>query len=245
MIRTAITAVSVFSVAAAAAAGVRVVHASPNTPEVDIFLAGSDLPSASIQNRVLKNVPYFTASDYLDVPTGTYFADVVAPSVGYAPAINADRLSIDADKDYTIVAAGDVSDGVDAFVFVDDNTINTRAARVRLIHAFENVTVDVAESRLGTIADDFEYGTASDYYELPPGSYDFSLLTSDGEATIIDIPTLSVEAGTVYTVFATGYEGIAPQIRVTVDAQHDGHSNRPASVQHASARRASSSSCHH
>ena len=228
-----------------AEAGVRVIHGSPNTPKVDVFAGAEDLPSASVKNRILRDVPYFTASGYLDIPSGTYFVDVVAPEAGYAPAININSLQIDGDRDYTVIAAGSVEDGLDAFLFVDDNTINPSKARVRVIHAYENVTVDVVEKNLGTIADDFAYGTASQYFELPAGGYDFSLRTADGNTTVIEIPTVHVEAGKVYTVYATGFAGIAPQIQLTVDAERDSHTSRGVQIQRASNRRGSYGGCGH
>ena len=43
-------------------ARVRVVHASPDAPGVDVLVDDAE---------VLGDVPYLTASDYLDVPPGT------------------------------------------------------------------------------------------------------------------------------------------------------------------------------
>src|SRR5215208_1806650 len=42
---------------------VRVVHASPDAPAVDVYVDG---------NKVLSNVPFFTASDYLPLPAGEH-----------------------------------------------------------------------------------------------------------------------------------------------------------------------------
>ena len=40
---------------------VRVVHASPDAPAVDVYVDG---------NKALSNVPFFTASNYLPLPAG-------------------------------------------------------------------------------------------------------------------------------------------------------------------------------
>src|SRR5690242_6965489 len=47
--------------AQSATAKVRVVHASPDAPAVDVWVDGS---------KVLSGVTFFTASDYLDLPAG-------------------------------------------------------------------------------------------------------------------------------------------------------------------------------
>lgn len=217
--RTQVALTAALFVASSASAGVRVIHASPNTPAVDVFVGAADTPSSSVNNRVLQDVPFFTASGYLPVPTGTYFFDVVAPTVGYTPAIDVNQVKIDGSKDYTVLAAGDVSDGVEAFLFVDDNTVVQDKARIRVIHGYEDLTVDVAAAGLGTIIDDFEYGTASTYFELPAGSYTFSLRTSDGKNKIITFPSVDLEAGAVYTAIATGFNGETPGIQLLTDVQ--------------------------
>src|SRR5688500_10614296 len=49
-------------------ARIRVVHASPDAPAVDVYANG---------NKVLSNVTFFAASDYLTVPAGSYKLQVV------------------------------------------------------------------------------------------------------------------------------------------------------------------------
>jgi len=87
-------------------AKVRVVHASPGAPNVDVYAAG---------NRVLANVPYPAVSDYLQVPAGSYTFDV-------RPAGDADTVvqtldaTLEAGRSYTVVARGVVGDsGATAF----------------------------------------------------------------------------------------------------------------------------------
>ena len=58
-------AVSVSAVSAASDARVRVLHASPDAPAVDVYLDGSKVSA-------LTNVPFGAISDYLAIPAGSH-----------------------------------------------------------------------------------------------------------------------------------------------------------------------------
>ena len=56
---------------AAEMAKVRVVHASPDAPAVDVYVDGA---------KALSNVTFFTASDYLSLPAGEHRFQVTLPA---------------------------------------------------------------------------------------------------------------------------------------------------------------------
>ena len=80
-------------------AGVRVVHASPDAPNVDVLVDDA---------QVLSAVPYLGSSSYLAVPSGTRNVKVNAAGTS-TTVIDAD-LPLTAGTDYTVIAGGLVSD---------------------------------------------------------------------------------------------------------------------------------------
>ena len=94
-------------------ARVRVVHASPDAPAVDVYADGA---------KVLTNVAFKGSSDYLSVPAGPHnfkvFATGANPATGTA-VINADA-TLEAGKDYTVVAIGKLAE-IKPLVLVDNN----------------------------------------------------------------------------------------------------------------------------
>ena len=72
----------------------RVVHASPDAPDVDVLLDDA---------KVLGDVPYLTASDYLDVPAGDQNLKVNAAGTA-TTVIDADLSLVDG-TDYTVIAS--------------------------------------------------------------------------------------------------------------------------------------------
>jgi hypothetical protein len=79
-------------------AQVRVIHASPDAPNVDV-LAGT--------TRVLSNVPFKAASDYLSLPAGSVTFSVNV--AGTSTTATAATANLEAGKVYTAVAVGSVA----------------------------------------------------------------------------------------------------------------------------------------
>ncbi|MDX2132880.1 MAG: DUF4397 domain-containing protein [Planctomycetota bacterium] len=201
--------------ASVAAADVRVVHASPDAPNVDVFVNGTpgiDMPAIS-------NLAFTQATPYIALPTAMYNFQVTPTGAPAPVVINANAM-IDANTDYTIAAIGFLS-GIQPLVLVDDNTINPGAARVRFVHASPDVpTVDIfAAGGVNPLFDAVSFGTSGGYIEVPAGSYDLEVRLDAGGATALSVPGVGLSAGTVYTIWAMGsLQGGNVQAVVTVDA---------------------------
>ncbi len=78
----------------------RVIHASPDAPNVDVFVGG---------NRVLANVPFRAASEYLIVPSGGYGVEVRV--AGTSTVVLAANVTLESRKIYTALAIGTVASG--------------------------------------------------------------------------------------------------------------------------------------
>ncbi len=85
----------------AATASIRVVHAAPDAPKVDIWVQGGTAP-------VITGLAYQQASPYLSVPAGSYTFVVKAnPSTASSPAVyTTSALSLVAGQSVTAIAAG-------------------------------------------------------------------------------------------------------------------------------------------
>ncbi len=75
-------------------ARVRVVHASPDAPAVDVWVAGS---------IVFENVAFEEVTSFVEVPAGTYNVQVV-PSGATEPVVIEADLDLSAATDYTVIA---------------------------------------------------------------------------------------------------------------------------------------------
>ncbi|WP_423746922.1 DUF4397 domain-containing protein (plasmid) [Haladaptatus sp. SPP-AMP-3] len=195
------------------ASRVRVIHAIPDAPEVDVYVDG---------NRVLQNVAFKDVSDYLDLDAGKHTIQVAPAGQGRGSAVIDEQVTLDANTDYTI-AAGGTLDSPQAFVFVDENEEPSGdQARLRAVHLSPDApAVDIAADG-DVLVEGLEFGNASDYVEVPAGSYTIEIRpagTNEAAATF----DVTLEGGTVVSAFAVGLlqtndEAQAFDLLPTIDA---------------------------
>jgi Domain of unknown function (DUF4397) len=206
--------VAAFAAPAAAAdsAYVRVVHASPDAPNVDVWVGG---------NKVLTDVAYTAISDYLPLAAGTYNVQVVETGTTSPAFIDAD-LTFEAGKGYTIAATGKVADSTFGPVVLsnDDLTPTAGKAKLRVFHASPAApaSVDVALAPGGAVlVPGLAFNTATDYLELDPATYDLEIRAAGDTAAALTIsPT--VAAATNYTAIAMDGGTAGVQVIIAVDA---------------------------
>ena len=186
-------------VSAADTAMIRVLHGSPDAPNVDVYANGS---------KILTDVPFGALSKYLAVPAATYKVRVCAAGTdGKVDAncpIIAD-LAFAAGKKYTIAASGLVAQ-IKANVFVDGNAMDGKA-KVRVVHlSADTPAVDVLTQDGSTkVFENLSYPDATGYLALAPGSYDLKVCAhADNTVCPLDPGALDLAGGTAYTVFAIG-----------------------------------------
>lgn len=176
------------------ASRVRVIHAIPDGPEVDVYVDGS---------RVLQNVAFKDVSDYLELSAGKHTVQVVPAGQGQGNAVIEEQVTLDAKTDYTI-AAGGTLDNPRAFVFVDGNQIPSGdQARLRAVHLSPDApAVDIAADG-NLIVEGLKFGTASDYVEVPAGSYTIEIRPAGMKEAVATFD-VNIDGGTVVSAFAVG-----------------------------------------
>jgi len=189
---------------AAATAKVRVVHASPDAPNVDV----------RVDHAVaLTNVPYLGVSDYLSVPAGTRNFKVNA--AGTATTVIDANATLAQGQDYTVIASGLVSD-IAPIVLTDDNTAPAAGnVRVRAIHGAPSapavdiyVTAPGADLATATpVLTNVEFGQVADYLEAPAGTYQVRITPTGTKTVAIDSGALTLTSGQVRTAIAVDAPG--------------------------------------
>ncbi len=179
-------------------AGVRVVHASPDAPNVDVYLD---------HRKVLSDVPFGTVSGFLHVYPGQYRVRITAAGDPHTVAFDGD-VSLAPDTDYTVTAAGELTEGTFAPIVTveNDDPLEEGSARVRLVHASPDapaVDVTVGDGET-TLFDGASFGDTTEYVTVPAGDYELEVRPADGGDAVAEIP-VTVEAGMTYTAVAAGY----------------------------------------
>jgi len=201
----------------------RVIHASPDAPAVDV---------AVDNETVLAGVEFGGVSDYLTLSAGTYNVTIAANESG--TVVFDDTVTLDPRSVTTVAAAGEISaNATQPFepILYDDNAYEPAAGEsaVSVIHLSPDApTVDVT---VGTgndtvvLADNVSYGEAADYVTVPAGNYtvDIREATAGNDGPVLATTEVPLENGSAHSALALGNVSPADdtepfQVVRTVDA---------------------------
>ena len=176
----------------------RVVHASPDAPAVDVYVDG---------DAVLTGVSFGTVSDYLTAPAGERAVRITAAGDESTVAFDG-MVTVQADTSYTAIAFGNLTTDEFAVGVLEDAppSVGSDEAAVNLFHASPDappVTVTVASSG-DALFEGLEYGEQAGYVTVPAGSYTLEVRPASGGDPVATFD-VSVEGGTAYSAFAVGY----------------------------------------
>ena len=186
-------------VSAASDSMVRVLHASPDAPEVDVYVNGDKVDA-------LSGLSFGDLSAYVAVPGGTYAIKVCATADATVCPIDVAALDIAAGTHYTIAATNALAT-IEAQVLVDDPSPTAGKAQDRVVHfSADTPAVDVlTQDKSAKVVENLAYPDATDYLTLDPGSYDLIVCASaDNTVCPLDPGALDLAGGTSYSVFAIG-----------------------------------------
>ncbi|MBL9147203.1 MAG: DUF4397 domain-containing protein [Phycisphaerae bacterium] len=193
-------------------AEVRVIHASPDAPNVDIRVNGA---------VAIPDLAFTEATDYVSLPEGDYDVEVV-PAGLQAPVVIDATLALDAGVDYTVLAINTLA-SIEPLVLVDDRTLPGSGSRVRFVHGSPDApAVDIAIADNGpVIIPNTSFGEAAEPITVPAGIYDLEVRVAGTDTVVLPLPEIPLQVNTVYTVVATGFAFGTPSLaaQIYIDAQ--------------------------
>lgn len=187
----------------------QVVHASPDAPEVDVYLTAPDA-DISMMTPSLAAVPFKGASDLIEVAAGDYQARVTLAG-SKDVVFDTGALTLPADTDLMLVAVTNTLSGpspINVIAWSDDGValisdVNA-GAEVRVVHASPdapevNVLVDDAVA-----LSNVPYSGFSDYLSLSAGTHNLKVEPSAAPGTFVIDADADFALNSAYTVLATG-----------------------------------------
>jgi hypothetical protein len=196
----------------------RAIHASSDAPNVDVLVNGA---------IALKNVPYETASAFLQIPAGT--TQIQVNPTGSSTSVINDTVSLAANQQYTAIAVGLVdpsapsSEQISA-VLVDDPGDAPAAGnvKVRVVHGAPAVpAVDIYVTAPGVALPSSPTISALSYtsvapasgseaLQVPGGSYEIRATLAGQSTVVFDSGTVSLPANADILVIAIPASGVSP-----------------------------------
>ena len=197
-------ALSVTAMADGHEARVRVVHASPDAPAVDVWVNGA---------VAFSNAPFKGITDYAKLEPGSYSVQVT-PTGATEPIVIDANLDLATQTDYTVVAVGQLAN-IEPLVLVDNNSAPAAGkAHVRFVHASPDApAVDIAVANGGPVLfSNVEFKGVGDYLPVDAGTYDLEVRVAGTDTVALSVPGVALADSTVYTVFAMGLAGGEPAL---------------------------------
>lgn len=182
---------------------IRVVHASPDAPNVDVYVDGT---------LAIENLPFGEATDLLPIPAGARNIKVT-PAGATTPVVIDATVTFEACKAFEVSATGFLAD-IQAQVYeIDRDSLGKSQTRVRAIHNSPDappVKVFVAGSAT-PLFDTFSFPNATPFAEVPAGTYDLEIRLASNNDLVLPIPGVVLTGKTVVDFFAIGSAATPPQ----------------------------------
>lgn len=186
---------------------IRVFHASPNAPAVDVYANG---------NMIVKNLSYKEVSQYLPVPAGTYNIKVYPSGQMKNPVINT-TVSIPENSVFNVAAIGTLPDI--SLYPIPEPIMAEKCGRpcVRFVHLSPNApAVDIRLADGTKVFNNVSYKGITDYVCVPAGTYTFKVNIAGTENTALTVPNIRLDNNTYYTIYAVGLVGKSPALEAVL-----------------------------
>jgi uncharacterized protein DUF4397 len=204
-------------VATAAEGGLlRLVHLSPDTPAVDVYVDSVSDPAAGAALLTLPGVGYGTISDYQDVPPGVYAVSMREAGADPAsPPVLSTTVEVTAGSARTVAGVGRFAT-LGLTVLEDDLTPPpSGSSRVRVIAAAAGApTLDASVAGGGQLARALQFASTGAHATVPAGATTVQIST-DGAPTEVPV---DLAAGSVYTLLVLDRPGGGLTVRPVLDA---------------------------
>jgi hypothetical protein len=174
---------------------VRVFHASPDAPSVDVYLNGK---------RIIRNLTYKQETDYLPLPdAGTYRIDIYPAGKTDKPVLTG-TFTFNSGQKYTVAAVGKLAD-LDLLFVYDNENVPPGESKVRFIHLSPDApAVDIAVKNGDVVFSDVTFKEVTDYLPLTPMTVNLEVRAAGTDKAVLQLPPIRLRPNRSYTIYAVG-----------------------------------------
>ena len=179
---------------------IRLFHAAPGAPEVDIYANG---------RQVAKRLAYGQFTDYISLATGTYTIEAFPVGLTVSPIL---RINLPVEnKVYTLALIGilpriGILPIVDEFVAVTPGSAN-----IRFVNLSPNApSLNLALRGGSNLITDISYTEVSDYIPIRPGNYNMVVTTATSPTIVTAVPRVRILPRRNLSFYVLGLYGQQP-----------------------------------
>lgn len=183
---------------ASAKTAVRVAHASPDAPAVDVYVNGL---------KRISNLSFKDVSHYDVLEAGSYNF-VVVPHAQTSPVVINATVPLKDSYPYTIAAINKLAN-IAPQVYTDDNQFPpVGKAAVRFVHLSPDApAVDIALKNGDVLFSNVAYKQASNYLLVEQGTYNLEVRPTGTKTVVLALNNVQIGRRHPFTIFAEGLVG--------------------------------------
>lgn len=173
---------------------VRVFHAAPQAPNVDVYVN---------DQMVFSNLAFGDFTRYVYLDEGEYNVSVYLAGQKDRPVIN-QMVDVPSQQIFTIAATGNL-DNLGLLVIPDkvSKSPSQNYSSVRVIHLSPNAPgVDILVDG-DTLFEDISFGEGTDYVDLNPGTYNVNVVLNTDKSVVLPIK-VTLNPDKIYTIYIIG-----------------------------------------
>lgn len=186
---------------------IRILHASPNAPAVDIYA-----------NHFLmaQNLNYRGFTPYFSVAPGRYRIQVYPAGTRVTPVIDA-YLDVVPSGMYTIAAAG-MLQNIQAIVIPDTASIlPPNQSQLKFVHLSPNApAVDITLPDGTVLFSNIRFGQISKNILVAPANYTLQARIAGTDQVVLTVPNALIRGNRYYTVYAVGLVDGNPPLQALI-----------------------------
>lgn len=173
----------------------RVLHASPNAPGVDVYLNNT---------LIARNLTYQNFTEYLPLMSGRYNLQVFPTGTTSNPIIHR-IINVITDTDYTIAIKG-LLDNIDSLIVNDTAAeISPNMSELKFVHLIPDAPrVDITLANGKKIFNNIAFNEVSDKLSIEPGRYRIQARVAGTDNIILTVPNVILNPGKYYTIYGVG-----------------------------------------
>ncbi|MBP0726503.1 DUF4397 domain-containing protein [Bacillus sp. RG28] len=173
---------------------IRVLHASPDFPPIDLFIDGIE---------TFKMINYKNATQYAHLSPDHHSLDVYLTEDRSNPIISV-ILPVEPNVYYTVAAAGK-NESLTLLPYIDNTFLPNNESKARFLHLTSELpALDLAVKDGDVVFGNISFSELSDYLPLSPMTVDLEVRISGTKIVVLSLPNLRFEANKIYHLILTG-----------------------------------------
>jgi hypothetical protein len=173
---------------------VRVLHTSPDSPNVDIYIDGK---------RVIRDLPLKNVSSYLPLKAGKHHVDIY-PTGNMVNSVLNKKITVEPGKSYTLATIDSVKK-MRLLVYLNQPRVPVNESKVRFIHLSPDTpSLDIAVKDRDVVFPKVSYKQATEYLGLTPMTVDLEAREADTKTVLLPMPRVQFLPNASYTIVFVG-----------------------------------------